>query len=88
MKKSKFTESQIIKILKQQEAGVKVNEICREHGISEPTFYNWKAKYGGMDSSQLKRVKELEEENAKLKKMYADLSLINHALKDAIEKKL
>jgi putative transposase len=88
MKKSKFTESQIIKILKQQEAGVKVSDLCREHGISEPTFYNWKAKYGGMDSSQLKRVKELEEENAKLKKMYADLSLINHALKDAIEKKL
>jgi putative transposase len=88
MKKSKFTESQIVKILQQQEAGVKVSDICREHGISEPTFYNWKAKYGGMDSSQLKRVKELEEENAKLKKMYADLSLINFALKDAIEKKL
>lgn len=88
MKKSKFTESQIVKILQQQEAGVKVSDICRENGISEPTFYNWKAKYGGMDSSQLKRVKELEEENAKLKKMYADLSLINFALKDAIEKKL
>jgi putative transposase len=88
MKKSKFTESQIVKILKQQEAGVKVSDICREHSISEPTFYNWKAKYGGMDSSQLKRVKELEEENSRLKKMYADLSLLNHALKDAIEKKL
>lgn len=88
MKKTRFTESQIVTILKQQEAGVPVKDICRENGISDATFYNWKAKYGGMDSSQLKRVKELEEENGRLKKMYADLSLLHYAFKDAIEKKL
>jgi putative transposase len=88
MKKTKFTESQIISILKQQETGSKVSDICREHGISEPTFYSWKSKYGGMDASQLKRLKELEEENARLKRMYADLSLVHHAFKDAVEKKL
>lgn len=63
-------------------------DICREHGISDATFYNWKAKYGGMAPSQLKRLKELEEENTRLKRMYADLSLVHHALKDAVEKKL
>jgi len=88
MKKTRFTETQIISILKQQETGSKVSDICREHGISEPTFYNWKSKYGGMDASQLKRLKELEEENARLKKMYADLSLVHYAFKDAVEKKL
>lgn len=88
MKKTKFTESQIISILKQQETGSKVSDICREHSISEPTFYSWKSKYGGMDTSQLKRLKELEEENTRLKRMYADLSLIHHAFKDAVEKKL
>jgi putative transposase len=88
MKKSRFTETQIVSILKQQESGVKVADICREHGISDQTFYKWKAKYGGMDSSELKRVKELEEENARLKKMYANLSLIHEALKDAMAKKL
>ena len=88
MKKSRFTESQIISILKQQETGSKVSDICREHGISEPSFYSWKSKYGGMDASQLKRLKELEEENARLKRMYADLSLVHHAFKDAVEKKL
>lgn len=88
MKKTRFTESQIISILKQQETGSKVSDICREHGISEPTFYSWKSKYGGMDASQLKRLKELEEENARLKRMYADLSLVHHAFKDAVEKKL
>jgi len=88
MKKTKFTENQIIAILKKQESGMKVSEICRASGISEPTFYNWKSKYGGMSASELKRVKELEEENAKLKKMYANLSLENFALKDLIEKKL
>jgi putative transposase len=88
MKKSRFTETQIVSMLKQQEAGVKVADICREHGISDQTFYKWKAKYGGMDSSELKRVKELEEENARLKKMYANLSLIHEALKDAMAKKL
>jgi putative transposase len=88
MKKTRFTESQIISILKQQETGSKVSDICREHGISEPSFYSWKSKYGGMDASQLKRLKELEEENARLKRMYADLSLVHHAFKDAVEKKL
>jgi len=88
MKQNRFTESQIVGILKQQEAGAKVMDICREHGISDATFYNWKAKYGGMAPSQLKRLKELEEENARLKRMYADLSLVLHALKDAVEKKL
>lgn len=88
MKKTRFTEHQIITILRQQENGIKVADICREHGISDATFYNWKAKYGGMDASQLKRLKELEEENSRLKKMFADLSLIHHAYKDAVEKKL
>jgi Transposase. len=88
MKKTKFTEHQIISILKQQETGMKVADICREHGISDATFFNWKAKYSGMDASQLKRLKELEEENSRLKKMYAELSLVHHAFKDAVEKKL
>ena len=88
MKQNRFTESQIVSILKQQEAGAKVMDICREHGISDATFYNWKAKYGGMAPSQLKRLKELEEENARLTRMYADLSFVHHALKDAVEKKL
>ena len=88
MKKTRFTETQIISIIKQQETGSKVSDICREHGISEPTFYSWKSKYGGMDASQLKRLKELEEENARLKRMYADLSLVHHAFRDAVEKKL
>jgi putative transposase len=88
MKKSRFTENQIISILKKQESGFRVSDICREHGISEATFYNWKAKYGGMDASQLKRLKDLESENTRLKKMFAELSLVHHAFKDAIEKKL
>jgi len=88
MKKSRFTESQIVAVLKQHEAGVGVTDLCREHGITNATFYNWKAKYGGMDASQLKRIRELEEENSKLKRMYAELSLVHHAFKDAIEKKL
>lgn len=88
MKKSRFTESQIIGILAKQEQGMKVAEICREHGISIPTFHNWKAKYGGLDVNQLKRLKELESENSRLKKMFADLSLVHDALKDAVEKKL
>ena len=84
----KFTESQIVSALKKQESGIPVKEISRELGISEATFYNWKAKYGGMDASQLKRVKELEDENSRLKKMYAELSLLHYAFKDAVEKKL
>ena len=89
MKKTRFTETQIVAILKKQEAsGTKVSDICREHGISDATFYNWKAKYGGMDVNELKRVKHLEKEYAKLKKMFAELSLVHEALKDAVAKKL
>ena len=88
MKKTRFTESQIVSILKKQEAGIKVTDICREQGISEPTFYNWKAKYGGMQVSDVKRMKELGAENSRLKRMYAELSMQNDALKELIEKKL
>ena len=88
MKKAKFTESQIISILSKQEKGISVADICREHGISNATFFNWKGKYGGMSPSQLRRLKELEIENVRLKRMYADLSLVHEAFKDAIEKKL
>ena len=75
MKTSKFSESQIVSILKQQDADMKVTDICSEHGISSATFYKWRSKYGGMDASMLNRVKELEQENARLKKMYADVQL-------------
>lgn len=88
MKKSKFTESQIIKILGEQEKGRPVAEICRDYGISQPTFYNWKSKYGGMTANQLKKLKEVEAELAQFKKMYADLAFENNALKNLIEKKL
>lgn len=88
MKKSRFSEEKIIAVLKQAEAGVKVSELVRKHGISEATYYNWKAKYGGLDVSQLRRLKELEGENARLKKIFAELSLAHHALQDAVEKKL
>lgn len=88
MKNSRFTESQIVSILKQQDAGMSVSDICREHGISQPTFFNWKKKYSGMEVGSLKRLKELEVENNRLKKMYADVSLQRDALKDLIEKKL
>ncbi len=87
MKKITFTEAQILGILKEQEQGLKVAEICRKHGISDATFYNWKNKYAGMTVDELKRLKELEYENARLKKMYANLSLENDALKDIISKK-
>ena len=86
MQKSKFTESQIVAAIKKQESGVPVKEISRELGINQATFYKWKAKYGGMEMNELKRVKELEEENRKLKQMYADLALDNKMLKDIIGK--
>lgn len=88
MKKSKFTETQIVSILKQADAGVAVKDLCRQAGISPATYYLWKSKYGGMDASDLKRVKELEAENSKLKRMYAELALDNAAMKDLIAKKL
>ena len=88
MKKTRFTETQIVAILKSADAGLKVRDLCREHGISEATYYNWKSKYGGMEASDVKRMKELEAENAKLKRMDADLALENRAMKDLIEKKL
>lgn len=87
MKKVRFTETQITRILKEYESGVDANSLCREHGISRATLYNWRKKYSGMDSSQLKRLKELEEENRKLKQMYADISLDNVMLKDLLGKK-
>jgi putative transposase len=88
MKKSRFSESQIVNILKEAEAGVSLEELSRQHGFSKATFYKWKAKYSGMDVSTLKRLKELEEENRRLKQMYAELSLDHKVLKDIVEKKL
>ena len=88
MKKSKFTESQIVGILKQADAGMPVKDVCRQAGVSVPTYYQWKSKYGGLEASDLKRVKEPEAENAKLKRMYAELALDNAAMKDLIAKKL
>jgi putative transposase len=87
MKKSKFTESQIIGILKSQEDGRSVTDICREHGISQPTFYGWKTKYSGMEVAQLKKLKELETELAQYKRIVAEQSLQITVLKDVIEKK-
>lgn len=88
MKKQRFTEEQILRVLKEYGAGKKVQDICREHGISDATLYNWKNKYQGMQVNELKRLRELEAENAKLKRIVADLNLENFALKDLIEKKL
>ena len=88
MKRSRFSEYQIVRILKEVEGGRTVKDISREHGISDTTYYNWKAKYGGMEASDVKRLRELEEENRRLKQLYADVSLENRALKDAIVKKL
>ena len=87
MKKSRFSEAQIVSILKEAEAGLKVDDVCRKHGISTGTYYNWKSKDGGLSVSELKRIKELEAENAKLKPMYADLAIENDAIKDLLEKK-
>ena len=85
--KKRFTESQIVATIKKQEAGIPVKDICREVGISDATFYNWKSKYGGMEASDVKRMKELEAENAQLKSMYAETCMENRALKNLIEKK-
>ena len=87
MRKSKFTETQIISMLKEQENGKTVTDICREQGISSATFFNWKNKYGGLEVNELKRLRELEEENSRLRKMYADVSMDNYVLKDIIAKK-
>ena len=87
MKRSRFTEEQIIGILREQETGVPVTDLCRKHGLSSPTFYKWKAKFGGMEVSEARRLKALEDENAKLKRLLADAMLDNVALKDLLGKK-
>ena len=88
MKRSRFTETQIVEILKEAEAGRPVKELCRQHGISDATYYNWKSKYGGLEASDLKHLKELEGEVAQYKRMYAELARENDALKDLIHRKL
>jgi putative transposase len=87
MKRKRFTEEQIIGVLKEHELGAKTADLCRKHGISEATFYNWKSKFGGMDVSEAKRLKQLQDENGKLKKLLADAMLDNAALKDLLSKK-
>ena len=87
MRKSKFSESQIVAILKEGEAGLPVAQVCRKHGISAATWYGWKSKYAGASVSDLTRMRELEVENARLKRMYADLALEHHALKDVLSRK-
>ena len=88
MKRTRFTEEQIISILREQEQGQSTAEVCRRHGISQATFYGWKSKYGGMEASDVARLKELEHENTRLKQMYANLSLEHEVLKDIVAKKL
>ena len=88
MKSSRFTETQIISILKEADAGAKVKDVCRRHGISDATYYNWKSKYGGMSASDLKRMKEMERDLGQYKRMYAELAHENFALKDVISQKL
>ena len=87
MKTSRYTDSQIMAILKQAESGIPASDLCREHGMSNATFYNWRSKYSGMDSSLMKRMKELEDENRRLKKMYAEEKLKSEIAREAIEKK-
>jgi putative transposase len=87
MKSSRYTDSQIMAILKQAESGIPVTELCREHGMSNASFYKWRAKFGGMDTSMMKRMKELEDENRRLKKMYAEEKLKAEIAREAIEKK-
>ena len=87
MKRSRFTEEQIVGVLKEHEAGTPTADLCRKHGISQGTFYNWKAKFGGLEVSEAKRLKGLEDENARLKKLLADAMLDNAALKDLLSKK-
>ena len=87
MKTSRYTEAQIIAILRQAEGGVPISELCREHGMSDASFYKWRAKYGGMDASMVGQMKAMEEENRRLKRMYADLSIQNDLLKEALGKK-
>ena len=86
--KRKFTESQIVAAIKKQENGIAVKDICRELGISDATFYNWKAKYGGMEATDIAKMRELEKENTELKKMFAEMSIENRALRNLLEKKL
>lgn len=88
MKRSRFSETQIVSILKEADAGAKVKDLCRKHGISDATYYNWKSKYGGMEASDLKRMKELEGELSQYKRMYAELARENDAMRTLIEKKL
>lgn len=88
MKKTRFTETQIVKAIQEHENGRKAEDICREMGITTAAFYKWRQRYGGMEASDVKRLKDLEEENARLKRMYANLSLVHEALKDAVAKKL
>ena len=87
MKKSRFTEARIMEVLKQAEGGVPVAELCREHGMSSASFYKWRAKYGGMDASLISRMKEMDDENKRLKKMYAEAQMQNDVLKEALGKK-
>ena len=88
MKKSRFSESQIVAILKDVELGAKVGETCRKHGVSEPTYYKWESQFSGMTVPHLAQLRELQDENARLKRMYADLALMHNALKDVVDRKL